>query len=438
MTIDVLIVFAITLAMTIMFFTGWIPIIAAAMSVPLLLQLTGILTFSEAWSGFSNSTVISFIPIFTMAAVLQKSSFTYRLKAWVRKLQSVRSGNFKVLAALVLATFLLTTFMNAASATAVMTPIILSIAAETGIPRKQALKICGDVSSNGILVLPLGLTLASYLTYNSYLEAGGADPQYMFSVMDQTILKAPIFLVWLVLMITVGTKFCAPKESGETLTVSVPLNQPQEAATQLTPAQDKLAMGLFFGSIVAMILFNQLFGTPIYLTCGLFALAAFAFKLITVNDALASMSWISIIIIACTLPLATAFNNTGASQIFADGVISIIGGSTNTYLLAAIFFIAPAFMTHFMSNTACAAIFSPLAVTTGVAIGVDPRFLLVASQMGAFSAFCTPMSTACEAIVFEAGKFKMGEFVRSGLFALISWFVLFMVWFPICSNLFFT
>ncbi len=411
------IVILIAIGMSVLFFTQWLPMVVTAVLVPVMLQLTGVLTAGEAWSGFSNATVISFIPIFTMMAVLKKSSFVARLQKYAHGLSAGKNGKSKVMIMLILATFLLTTFMNAASATTMMVPVIIGLAAEAGLNKRMALKLCGDVSSNGILVLPLGLTLSQYLTYNAYLEAGGVSESLFFRVMDQTIIKMPIFIVWLILMLTLGRKLLLSKPEtvdigGEFGTSSKDIDISK--ATTLTPTQDKLAIGLFFGSIVGMVIGVQFFKIPIYLTGSLFAAICFALKLITVNDAINSMSWISILIIAGTLPLATAFNKSGASDLFGNALSAMIGGSTNQYLLASIFFLVPALLTQLMSNTACAAVFAPLAVAAGVSLGVDPRFLLVASQVGAFSAFLTPMSTACEAVVFEAGKFKFGEFAKSG------------------------
>lgn len=431
-----IIVCIITLVMAITFFTECIPLIAAAMGVPLLLQLTGVLTQSEAWSGFSNATVISFVPIFVMAGVLKKSSFTYRLKAKVKTLQYAKNGGAKVMAALVLSTWLLTTFMNAASATAVMIPIIISVATELGLPKKQTLKICADVSSNGIYVLPIGITLTTYLTYNAYLEAAGADSVYMFDLMDQTIMKAPIFAIYLLVMIFVAKRFVHPTENDADFANYQVSSSDNEKATNYTEQQDRLAIGMFFGSVLAMVIGVQILNIPIYLTCGIFAIACIAIGLISVTEAIASMSWISIIVIACTLPLATAFNKSGASDMIAGFLQQFIGGTSNTYILAAIFFIAPFIMTQFMSNNACAAVFSPLAVAVGIGMNMDPRFLLMACQFGAFSGFLTPMSTACEALAYEAGHFKMKEYVLCGLFPSVVWFALFMIWFPICAQYF--
>ena len=428
------IVFGITIIMSVLFFTNCIPMVASAFVVPILLQVTGILTASEAWSGFSNTTIISFVAIFAMSAVLKKSSFIYDIQQYVNKINRGTTGNFKVLAALGISTCVLTVFMNAASATAVMTPIIISVAADVGISQKKALKLCGDISSNSFIVFPMGLTLTQYLTYNAYLDAAEADEIYRFHALDQTLMKMPIFIIWLALMIFIAPRLMKMREEQ----IEIKAEAKTEAvATTLSPEKDRLAKLMFFGCLVAMIILVQFFNIPIYLTCGAFAIACIAMKLVTVQDCVNSMAWISIVLTACTLPLATAFNKSGASDVFANALNIAVGGVTNEYVLAAAFFIAPAFLTQFMSNYACFAIFAPLAVAASVSLGIDPRFLLAASNFGAFSGFVTPMSTACQAIVYDAGHFRMSEFALNGLFPIITWFILFIVWFPTCSRLFF-
>lgn len=49
-----LIVTIILIYMVVMFFWGKIPMAATALTIPLLLQITGILKFKDAWAGFSG------------------------------------------------------------------------------------------------------------------------------------------------------------------------------------------------------------------------------------------------------------------------------------------------------------------------------------------------------------------------------------------------
>ena len=49
-----LIVIIVTIIMIIAFFSGVIPIAASALAVPMVLQMTGVLSFKEAFAGFSS------------------------------------------------------------------------------------------------------------------------------------------------------------------------------------------------------------------------------------------------------------------------------------------------------------------------------------------------------------------------------------------------
>ena len=74
------IVMIILVVMSISFFIGYIPLAVTALSVPLALELTGVLKASEAWAGFSNTSVIVLIPLFMLGGVLKKTTFLEWLK----------------------------------------------------------------------------------------------------------------------------------------------------------------------------------------------------------------------------------------------------------------------------------------------------------------------------------------------------------------------
>ena len=48
----------ILIAMIIVFFAGWIPMAAAALAVPMVLQMLGILSFKEAWAGLRIRAIL--------------------------------------------------------------------------------------------------------------------------------------------------------------------------------------------------------------------------------------------------------------------------------------------------------------------------------------------------------------------------------------------
>ena len=97
-----LIVAIILIGMIIVFFGGWIPMAAAALAVPMLLQITGILSFEEAWAGFSSDTVVSLVVLFILGGILNQTTFLSDLRVIVTKMGDGNKGKRKVLLAAML------------------------------------------------------------------------------------------------------------------------------------------------------------------------------------------------------------------------------------------------------------------------------------------------------------------------------------------------
>ena len=71
--------------MSVSFFTEILPLAFTALLVPVALQATGILNATQAWSGFSNTTIITWIGLFIVGAMFAKTSVTYQIKRFVAK-----------------------------------------------------------------------------------------------------------------------------------------------------------------------------------------------------------------------------------------------------------------------------------------------------------------------------------------------------------------
>ena len=86
MTVPIITTLAIIVIMTISFLTEILPLGFTALMVPVLLQGSGLLTGKEAWAGFSNSTVITWIGLFIIGGVFAKTSFTGKIKVFIQRL----------------------------------------------------------------------------------------------------------------------------------------------------------------------------------------------------------------------------------------------------------------------------------------------------------------------------------------------------------------
>src|SRR5690606_20600981 len=95
-------------------------------------------------------------------------------------------------------------------------------------------------------------------------------------------------------------------------------------------------------------------------------------------------------------------------------LVSSLGIYGPIFLLAGIYF-ATSLMTLFISNTACAVLFAPIALSAAISIGVSPMPYLFAVSIGASMCFAVPFSTPPNALVMSAGRYKFMDYVNVGL-----------------------
>lgn len=432
-----LIVTIILIAMIISFFAGYIPMAATALAVPMLLQVTGVLSFKDAWAGFSSSTVVSLVVLFILGGILNQTTFLDDLKHFVvTKLGAGAKGKRRVLLAAMLMSVVFSTFASPISAMAIMLPIVIAIAAETGLPVKNTIKACTDVACSSNNVLPVGTALTAYITFNGYLEAAGASERFKFA--DPFLAKIPIFVVFFLYIYFVGFKHYAKIEPENGLQAEgkkeTKEKKDEKKRAELTPFQNKLGKILFFGSAAAMIITSTFTKIDLYIVGAFAILIALAARIISQKEAIRSIRWETIFIYGGTVSLSTAMNDSGLNEIIANGISGLLGGATNVYLVAGVFFLTSFLMTQFASNRTVGAVFRPLSIAAAVGLGMDPRFTLLAIHYGSSLSTLTPMATSTQLLAFNEGGFKMKEFVIGSIMPALVYFITFMVWFPICFN----
>lgn len=429
-----MIVTLILVYMIAMFFAGYIPMAVTALTIPMLLQITGILSFKDAWAGFSSNTVISLVVLFVLGGILNQTTFLDDLKKWaVERLGSGKNGKKKILLVAMLMSMVFSTFTSPVSAMAIMLPIVMSLAEETGLPVKNTIKACTDVACTSNNVLPIGTALTAYITFNGYLEAAGATERFEF--VDPFLAKVPIFVVFFLYIYFIGFKHYAKTDEKHAVgDEKAEEKKKEKKKVKLMPTQNRLGKILFFGSAVIMILTSFFTDIDLYIIGAFAIVIAFFTKIIDMKEAIRSIRWETIFIYGGTVSLSTAMNDSGLNELIANGFSSLLGGVTNVYIVAAVFFLASWALTQFTSNRTVGAVFRPLSIAAAVGLGLDPRFTLLAIHYGSSLSTMTPMATSCQLFAFNEGGFNMKEFAIGSLGPALIYFFTFMIWFPICFN----
>ena len=134
----------------------------------------------------------------------------------------------------------------------------------------------------------------------------------------------------------------------------------------------------------------------------------------SVKDAIGTISWESVILFAAMIPLATAMDNTGLSSMISGGIVSGLG-TYGPYAVLAGIMLGTQVLTMFISNTATAVLFAPIALQAASALGVSPIPFMIGVSVAASMCFMSPFSTPPNAMVMSVGKYSFMDYVRVGL-----------------------
>ena len=432
MTMQIALVLGIIVLMSLSFFFEWLPLGFTALMVPVLLQGSGILNAKEAWAGFADTTVITWIGLFIVGAVFAKTSVTYRIRDFIRK--NTKGSPVKVLAVVLIGITALGLMTTATATIAALTPIISEICKDTGMDEKRVFKANADVATwICVQCLPIGSSLSYLLLFNKYLTEAGVAADKQFGLMDFTWIKLPMGIVLFIFYLLIAKKFKTGK--GNVLTAdAVAEKTDYSKMTKYTPKQEKLAVAVFFGNVVLMIVASLTKIVPVYLVSTTFAALAVGCKLIGQKEALNSVSWSVIFLVAGCLPLSTAITNSGTGQWISNFFQTSLPGLTQPVILATVFCAISMIVTQFMSNAAVIAIFAPIAASLALNLGQDPRLIVAGVACGAIICFGTPMAGTAEGYVYGVCDFNMKEFIKIGWFPCLLLTVMFALWAPLVLN----
>ena len=137
-------------------------------------------------------------------------------------------------------------------------------------------------------------------------------------------------------------------------------------------------------------------------------------RCLRLQDAYSAVDWRVIFLLAGLLPLGLAMQKTGAAELVAGKAIDLVGGM-GPYAVLAVFYIMTAILTEAMSNNAAAVLLAPIASSTAVQLGMDPKPLLMAVTFAASTSFATPVGYQTNAMIYNPGKYRYTDFLRIGV-----------------------
>jgi len=152
------------------------------------------------------------------------------------------------------------------------------------------------------------------------------------------------------------------------------------------------------------------------------------------RDAVGALSIPVIMIIVTSLALGKALMDTGMAAYLANSFVNVASGLPAPMILSA-FMLLMTVMTNLVSNTAAAAIGTPIAISIAQQLGVSPEPFILAVLFGANMSFATPYGYQTNLLVMSAGGYKFSDFLRVGIPLIIIMWVGFSIVLPMLYHL---
>ncbi len=135
---------------------------------------------------------------------------------------------------------------------------------------------------------------------------------------------------------------------------------------------------------------------------------------IQMRDAYRALQGDVLLLIAGTIALGMAMQKTGASQLYAEAFLSLFSSFSPTIVLGAMIMLT-SISTQILSNNATAVLLLPIAISTALGIGVDPKPFIIGICFGASACFATPVGYQTNLMVFGPGGYSFKDYLRLGI-----------------------
>lgn len=135
---------------------------------------------------------------------------------------------------------------------------------------------------------------------------------------------------------------------------------------------------------------------------------------LSMDQAYRAVDWRSLFLVAGMLPVGVALTKTGASALFANGILAVLHGYGPLVLLAGFVLLTVA-LTQIINGAAAVAVIAPIAIEASRPVGMDPRTVALAVALAASMAFMSPLGHSVNVLVMGAGGYTFKDYARVGI-----------------------
>ncbi len=383
----------------VLWFTEAIPLSVTALVIAVFEVLLDLLSAREALTPFFSPVVVLIMGGLFVARALNKHGADRYLARLMFRSGVVSRNTFLLL--VLLATAFLSFWLPNTVTAVIMLPIVLGVL--DGLKKKNSnfekavlLAIAYAANTGGIGTM-VGTTTPPIAVelLNTVLNLRITFTDWLLYGLPAVLVILPVS--WLLLKLF----YRFPDE---------PINLEIKAESGLAREQKLALLGLALTA--ALWLTEKLHGIPNSIVALIGSIFLFLAGALEVED-FKKIDWSVIILLGGGLSLGEALVKTGLAHFIAFKMGEL--PSLHPLLLLFITNEVSIFVTTFLSNTAAAAILSPIYIPLAIALKMDPRLVVIQAAITSSTDFILPVGTPPNAVVYGTGRIGLKEMIKTGL-----------------------
>lgn len=404
----------ILLLVMVCYITEIFPVAVTAMGSCVLLAILKIAPPSVVWSGLSSDTTLVVGGMVVVGtAIIETGAARSMGTFFVRK----ANGNYWLAAfAVILVAMVLSGFMNNSATVATMLPVMAGIivASEGRLHEKHwLLPMAAGTNAGGMLTL-IGTT-SQMIVQNALMEKGLPGFKFFDFAWIGLPMCVAFILYFLLFHKVLNNKIWGfPTERTEMVRnlAVAGAHQEQDVSKAAEPAifrKQILSVAIMLGAIVWMV-------SPSAISNGTIAMAAAAMVILTGCISLRGLyrkfDWTTVFVLAGGIGFANGLEKSGGGGLIAGWIAGLFGTGITPMQVFIMFVLTGAILTLFMSNTAVAAMLTPIAIAFTGIVDFNLAPVMMGICMATNCAFSTPIATASMTLVLGPGEYKFNDYIK--------------------------
>lgn len=376
-------------------FTNTKPYVAFFCAIAVL-NVSGVMSVEEAFHGFNTGSIVTIGLLYITISALRH---TGALEWIVSHLMGQPKTHTAAILRMMLPVGLLSSFMSNTATTALFQGVVRRWAERLNIsPSKLLIPLAYAASLGGLLTL-LG-TPPNLIIAGLYASKTGVHLNILAPL--------PIGLCCLLvsILVVIIMRHALPTRQAEVQT-------DDDDEVSLTSSQATWRTYFSLGMMAAILILSAANVLSLSSCCILAGVILVITGCCTSEQASKEVDWNVLIVFAGSICIGTAIQKTGIDTFILNQILGSCGH--NPIVVLTTICVVAAIMTEFMSDTACAAMFFPIAWSAAQTLDMNPAPVMVALMIAVSNSYATPIATPPNTLVYTSGGYRFADFARIGV-----------------------